>query len=1105
MDFLNKLINLDVKKGMGIYNLTDEFFCVFSNYLSNNNDKNILIVVNSLFEANNLYSSLSNYNDNVYLFPMDDFLTSEAIAISPDLKINRLETLNKIVSGTKCIVITNLMGYLRFLPEKKVYDESIINIKVGDVIEPSFLVEKLIACGYNRDTLVNKTGEFGARGFVVDVFPIDEENPVRIEFFDDEVESIRYFDGQNQKSIAKINEIVIKPYFEFLTNKKVEDEHFGKQKFLQLYEKVVNIGDYLGDTYTIFKDYDQLKLSYTNIMEEVVTFKEEKDIDFKYDYMCSFNDLDVSFPLYYSSLANVLTNDYVTNAVSFDVRTINNFSEDAESINKYINDSIHNDKTVLICLKDYQIRSILKYLNMSIVETDFNNIQLGKVNLIRRELNQGFIYKDFIVLTAAELFKKSEKKKKYNTKFKYSTAIRDVNKLEIGDYVVHNIHGIGVYNGIKTLSLSGISKDYLEVLYQGTDKMYIPVEKIDLLSKYSGREGVAPKVNKLGGTEWQKTKARVKSKVVDMADQLLKLYSEREMKKGFAFSHDCDMSLDFEKDFPYELTADQKNAIVQIKQDMESTAPMDRLLCGDVGFGKTEVAFVAAFKAVLDSKQVLFLCPTTILSKQHYENAKERFKNFPVSIAILNRFSTPKEVSRTLQGLKDGVIDIVFGTHRLLSDDVKPKDLGLLIIDEEQRFGVAHKEKIKQYKTNVDVLTLTATPIPRTLQMSLVGIRSLSLIETPPVNRYPVQTYVVEENKQILKDAIYKELSRRGQVFILYNRVQSIDEFSLRIQNIAPDARIAIAHGQMSKDGLENTIYKFVNYEYDILICTTIIETGIDIPNVNTLIIIDADRFGLSQLYQIRGRVGRSDKFAYAYLMYQPFKSLTETAVKRLNVIKEFTELGSGFSIATRDLSIRGAGDILGSEQAGFIDSVGIDLYLKMLNDEVERRKDNYVDETEEVDSTKPLINVATHIDDNYVVEDDLKIEIHRKINSISNKETFNIVKDELEDRFGKLSEDLIIYMYEEWFEKLAKKIGLSHVNQTKNSIEMVFPADVVSSMDTEEVFMDAFYITNMFRFISRGSNLVIVLDIIKLEKHPVYYLVELLDKILEKYGNKLD
>jgi len=1105
MKFFDKLINLDIKKGMGIYNLTDEFFCVFSNYLYNKEKKNILIVVNSLFEANNLYSSLSNYNDNVCLFPMDDFLTSEAIAASPDLKINRLETLNQVVSGKKCIVITNLMGYLRFLPEREVYEQSIIKIKVGDIIEPSFLVEKLIACGYNRDTLVNKTGEFGARGFVVDVFPIDEDNPVRIEFFDDEIESIRYFDSQNQKSISKIDEVVIKPYFEFLTTENVATEHFGKQKFLQVYDKVVNISSYLGESYTLFKDYEQLKLSYVNIMEEVVTFKEEKDTAFNYDYMCNFNELDVSFPIYYSSLSNVFTNDYVSEAISFDVKTINNFSEDSDSIKRFINDSICNNKTVLICLKDFQIRSILKHLNMNIVETDFDNVVLGKVNIIGHELNQGFIYKDFVVLTAAELFKKSEKKKKYSTKFKYSTAIRDVNKLEIGDYVVHNIHGIGVYNGIKTLSLSGISKDYLEVLYQGTDKMYIPVEKIDLLSKYSGREGVSPKVNKLGGTEWQKTKARVKSKVVDMADQLLKLYSEREMKKGFAFSPDCDMSRDFENDFPYELTSDQIRAITQIKQDMESTVPMDRLLCGDVGFGKTEVAFVAAFKAVLDSKQVLFLCPTTILSNQHYENAKERFKNFPVSIAILNRFSTPKEVTKTLQGLRDGVIDIVFGTHRLLSDDVKPKDLGLLIIDEEQRFGVVHKEKIKQYKANVDVLTLTATPIPRTLQMSLVGIRSLSLIETPPVNRYPVQTYVVEENKQILKDAIYKELSRNGQVFILYNRVQSIDEFSLRIQNIAPDAKIAIAHGRMSKDELENTIYKFVNYEFDILICTTIIETGIDIPNVNTLIIIDADRFGLSQLYQIRGRVGRSDKFAYAYLMYQPFKSLTETAVKRLNVIKEFTELGSGFSIATRDLSIRGAGDILGSEQAGFIDSVGIDLYLKMLNDEVERRKDNFVDETEEVDSSKPLINVATHIKDEYVVEDDLKIEIHRKINSINNEETFNIVKAELEDRFGRLSEDLIIYMYEEWFEKLAKKIGLTRVNQTKNSIELVFSAEVVSKMDTEEVFMEAFYISNMFRFISRGSNLVIVLDIIRLEKHPVYYLVELLDKILEKYGNKLD
>lgn len=1104
MNFFDNLINVKIEKGMGIYNLTDEFFCVFSNYLYNSFDKNILIVVNSLFEANKLYNSLSNYNNNVLLFPMDDFLTSEAIAISPDLKINRLESLNTIISGKKCIIITNLMGYLRYLPEKEDYEKSILKLSVGDVIAPNKLVEKLVSLGYNQDTIVNKTGEVGARGYVVDVFPIDENNPIRIEFFDDLIESIRYFDSQTQKSIKSSEKIIIKPYFEFLTDKEVIDEHFGKQKYLQVYSSVTNISSYLGECFTLFKDYEQLKNSFINIMEETITYKNEKDIDFKYNYMNSFNELNVDYPIYYSSLSNIINEKYITLSHNFMVKTINNFSENAESINKYINNSINSGKTVLICLKKFQIKSILKHLNMNAFETSFENIYKGKVNLIEGEYSQGFVFLDYVFLTANELFNKSEQKKKYNTKFKYSTAIRDINKLEIGDYVVHNIHGIGVYNGIKTLSLSGISKDYLEVLYQGTDKMYIPVEKIDLLSKYSGREGISPKVNKLGGVEWQKTKARVKSKVVDMAQELLKLYSERELKKGFAFSKDCEMMHDFENDFPYQLTKDQINAISQIKENMESSTPMDRLLCGDVGFGKTEVAFVAAFKAILDSKQVLFLCPTTILSNQHYVNAKERFKNFPVSIALLNRFSTPKEVRETLEGLKTGVIDLVFGTHRLLSNDVVLKNLGLLIIDEEQRFGVAHKEKIKQYKSNIDVLTLTATPIPRTLQMSLVGIRSLSLIETPPVNRYPVQTYVVEESKQILKDAIYKELSRNGQVFILYNRVQSITEFSMKIQNIVPDARIAIAHGQMNKDELENTIYKFINYEFDILICTTIIETGIDIPNVNTLIVIDADKFGLSQLYQIRGRVGRSDKFAYAYLMYQPFKSLTETAVKRLNVIKEFTELGSGFSIATRDLSIRGAGDILGSEQAGFIDSVGIDLYLKMLNDEVLRRKDDYVEEIDEED-TKPLISVATHIDDNYVSQDELKIEIHRKINTINNLETFNSVKAELEDRFGKLNEDLIIYMYEEWFEKLAKRIGLTKVRQTKNSIEMVFPDEIVKNLNTEEIFMEAFYITNMFRFISRGSNLIIILDIIKLEKHPVYYLVELLDKILEKCLKSID
>lgn len=1104
MNLFDNFISVDVKKNMGIVGVTDEFFCVYLNQLLKKNQKNILVVVNSLFEANQLYSSLHSYTDKCYLFPMDDFLTSEALAISPDLQITRLETINEILKDEPVIVIANLMGFLRFLPKRDVYEKFTFELKVGMTIDPKKLVEKLIRSGYSRDITVNKTGEIGVRGFIVDIFPVDEEYPVRIEFFDDEIESIRYFDTDSQKSIKNINSVIVKPYFEFLVDKEIEEEHFGKQKYLAQYGDVSSINEYLGDCYTIFKDYEQLIISFNHIMEEVVTYKETKDINFSYDYMFNLNDVKVKFPMYYLAINNISNSSYVEDIVDFGVRTINNFSENSELINNYIRSWIDDNKTVVIVLKKYQIRSLIKNLNMKVYESNFFNIKMSEVNLVEGDINQGFIYHNLVILSAKELFNTTEKKKKYNTKFKYSSSIKDVSKLEVGNYVVHNVHGIGVYNGIKTLTVSGMSKDYLEVLYLGTDKIYIPVEKIDLLSKYSGQEGSAPKVNKLGGSEWSKTKEKVRKKITDVADKLLALYAERESRKGFAFSKDCDMLVDFEKDFPYELTRDQIQAIKQIKEDMESTVPMDRLLCGDVGFGKTEVAFVAAFKAILDSKQVLFLCPTTILSNQHYENAKERFKNFPVSIGLLNRFTTPKEAKRILEGLKDGTIDMVFGTHRLLSDDVILKDLGLLIIDEEQRFGVMHKEKIKQYKTNVDVLTLTATPIPRTLQMSLVGIRSLSLIETPPVNRYPVQTYVIEENKQIIRDAIYKELSRNGQVFILYNRVQSIEEESLRIKNLVPDARVAVAHGQMTKNELESKIFDFTNHEYDVLICTTIIETGIDIPNVNTLIIMDADRFGLSQLYQIRGRVGRSDKFAYAYLMYQPFKSLSETAVKRLNVIKEFTELGSGFSIATRDLSIRGAGDILGSEQAGFIDSVGIDLYLKMLNDEVSRKKNIPLVE-DELNESQPLLNVATHINDNYVSEDELKIEIHRKINEIDSKEKFDSIRSELEDRFGKLEEDLIIYMYEEWFEKLAKKLKISNVRQSKNSIEMVFPGEVVSKLNSEDIFIDAFYITNMFRFISKGSNLVIVLDIIKLEKHPVYYLVELLDKIYTKFGNSID
>ena len=610
---------------------------------------------------------------------------------------------------------------------------------------------------------------------------------------------------------------------------------------------------------------------------------------------------------------------------------------------------------------------------------------------------------------------------------------------------------------------------------------------------------MVPKLNKIGGTEWAKTKLRVKSRIKDMTAELLHLYAEREKAKGFAFIKDDDNQINFEKEFMYTPTADQIRVTDEIKKDMETPKPMDRLLCGDVGYGKTEVAFRAIFKAILSGKQVALLCPTTILSNQHYKNAIERFKNYPINIALLNRFVTAKEVKSTIEKVKSGKIDLLIGTHRILSDDIEFKDLGLLVIDEEQRFGVRHKEKIKNYKKNIDVLTLSATPIPRTLQMAMSGIRSLSLIETPPVDRYPIQTYVIAENKQIIKDAIYKELSRQGQLFILFNNIEQMEEKKHEIAVLAPDARIVTAHGRMEKNELENIMLDFINHKFDILLCTTIIETGIDIPNVNTLIIYDADHFGLAQLYQIRGRVGRSNKIAYCYLLYDKYKILSEVAIKRLKVIKDFTELGSGFSIAMRDLSIRGAGNVLGSEQAGFVDSVGIELFMKMLDEEIKKAKGIEVPEEENNDNVNPLVEVSTSISDDYVSDEDLKIFIHQKINSIDSKSSLEAIKNEISDRFGKISESIDIYMHEELFENYAKKLGIVNVKQTKNFVEILLPKELTSSLKMDELFIKISKLSMMFRFSIKQDNLCITLDTIKLDKHFIYYLVDLLEIILEQ------
>lgn len=1070
--------------------LTSELKSIYTYNKFIEKDKNILYVTNTLYESTMIYQSISNYTDNVLFFPMDDFLTSEALAISPEFEITRIETLTKLLENKKYIVITNLMGLLRYLPEKKLYKNSFINLKKNEDYKINEIINKFYNIGYKRESVVYKTGEMAVRGFVVDIFPSNSINPVRIEFWGDTIDSIRIFDCDNQRTLKEIDEVIINPNSEFICEKEV-NEDLKKQKNLPNYTKVVSIKEYIDDPIIIFDGLKEINNAYLNLQEEIENYNISLNIPKNTKYMNDLNNINYEY-CFENFDENLIS---VKNTKNYNSYELEPFSKNIDLINKRLNTYIR-ENTVIICLSNrYQINKLIENLNNSnIVVTNEENIINRKINLIIKNINNGFIYNNYIVISENEIFNRKNQNQKYKSNFKYGSKIKDITKLNIGDYVVHNIHGIGRYNGLKTLEKQGIKKDYIVVEYKDNDKLYIPVEKIELITKYSSNDSIVPKINKLGGTEWAKTKLRVRKKIEDIASKLLELYAKREASVGFSFLPDSKEQEEFDNEFKYEETSDQLRVIDEIKSDMESNHPMDRLLCGDVGYGKTEVAFRAMFKAVLSGKQVAYLCPTTILSNQHYENALERFKNYPVNIEVLNRFVSSKKTKEILEGLKSGIIDIVIGTHRILSDDVEFKDLGLLVIDEEQRFGVKHKEKIKQYKNNIDILTLSATPIPRTLQMSMAGIRSLSLIETPPVNRYPVQTYVLEENDVIIKDAIYKELSRQGQIFILYNRVEDMNLKLERIKKLVPESRILMAHGKMTKTELEEVMFKFINKEADILLCTTIIETGIDIPNVNTLLILDADHFGLSQLYQIRGRVGRSNKIAYCYLMYTKGKKLTEIATKRLNVIKEFTELGSGFSIAMRDLSIRGAGDILGSEQAGFIDTIGIELYLNMLNEEVNKLKGvkSNKNETEE----KPLLDVETSISDNYIDDIDLKIEIHKKINTIDSYKKLHDIKEEIEDRFGKINENMLIYMYEEWFEKLAHELNINKVRQTKNFVEITLDKELTNKVNGELLFMYATDISRMFRFSMKFGMLTITLDTVKLEKHFIYYLIELMEVI---------
>lgn len=1091
MSIFENILGNHLEKNIGGLNNELKALYVYNKFMRI--EKSILFVTNTLYESNLFYQTISNYTDDVVFFPMDDFLTSEALAVSPEFKITRLETLNQLLNSKK-IIITNLMGFLRFLPSKQLYYNSFISLNINEDYNMDTLVEKLYELGYTRETIINKTGEMAIRGFVIDIFPLGCVNPIRIEFWGDTIDSIREFDVDSQLTINNLKTVEIVPNTEFIVGEHIDDINIKHRDIVKFIDPV-NIVDYIDDGVIIVNDYNEILASYNLLSDEMIEYSINNQLDSKTRYMHELC-LNIYTNIYYlySFDNNFLIND---DFYKYNVSELENFIGTSVDINNRLNKYLDMKYTIVICLSTiYKRNKLLTDLNNNnIIITDENNIINNKINVIIKNINTGYIIDKYIVISEKELYNKKESNFLYKTKFKFGNKVRDINKLEIGDYIVHNVHGIGVYCGIKTLTKNGLKKDYLQLEYKDGDRLYIPVEKLELISKYSAGDGVVPKLNKLGGIEWQKTKLRVRSKIESIAGDLLKLYAERENTKGFAFLPDDETQLEFEKEFVYDETPDQIRVIDEIKKDMESNTPMDRLLCGDVGYGKTEVAFRAIFKAILSGKQVALLCPTTILSTQHYNNAIERFKGFDVEIEVMNRFITSKKQKNIINRLKEGKIDLLIGTHRILSDDIEFKNLGLLIIDEEQRFGVKHKEKIKQYKTNIDVLTLSATPIPRTLQMSMAGVRSLSLIETPPTNRYPVQTYVLEENSQIIKDAIYKEMARKGQVFLLYNHIDNMESKVHEISRLVPEARIVYAHGRMDKQDLEDVMSQFQAKEFDVLICTTIIETGIDIPSVNTLIIIDADCFGLSQLYQIRGRVGRSNKIAYCYLMYKKGRILTEVATKRLNVIKEFTELGSGFSIAMRDLSIRGAGDILGSEQAGFIDSIGVDLFLRMLNEEVNKLKGKDIIEENEI-NTQPLIEVSTTINDNYVKEEDLKIEIHKKINKIDCIESLESIKEELQDRFGPLSDDIIIYMYEELFEHLATDLKITKVNQTKNFISISLPVEISNNIDGDKLFIKVCSLSRKFRFSMKNKELIITLDTINLDKHYIYYLIDLLNII---------
>ena len=1048
-----------------------------------------LVVTYDDTRAKEIYDDLRSFTSRVWLYPAKDLLFYSADIHGNLMARQRIAVLRRLMEDREGVVVTTMDGLMDHLLPLKYLREQSITVESGQVIDLDAWKERLIAMGYERVAQVDGMGQFSIRGGIVDIFPLTEEVPVRIELWDDEVDSIRTFDLESQRSVEQLENITIYPAAEVVLSadqlaagiRRLEKEEKTYEKALREQhkpEEAHRIHTIIGelrsgldegwrigglDAYIRYFCPDTVSfLEYFPQGESVIFLDEparlkEKGETVELEFRESMvhrlekgyllpGQTELLYPaaeilarmqkpyaVMLTGLDQKLPGMKVNQKFSIDVKNVNSYQNSFEILIKDLTRWKKEGYRVILLsasrtrasrlasdLREYDLRAYCldgregesgnaggegagsaDTGNPGAVNTSVRKVRPGEILVTYGNLHRGFEYPllKFVFITEGDMFgveKKRKRRKKTNYQGK---AIQSFTELSVGDYVVHEEHGLGIYKGIEKVERDKVIKDYIKIEYGDGGNLYLPATRLESIQKYAGAEAKKPKLNKLGGTEWNKTKTRVRGAVQEIAKDLVKLYAARQEKAGFQYGTDTVWQREFEELFPYDETDDQMDAIDAVKKDMESRRIMDRLICGDVGYGKTEVALRAAFKAVQDSKQVVYLVPTTILAQQHYNTFVQRMKDFPVRVDMLSRFCTPARQKRTLEDLRKGMVDIVIGTHRVLSKDMQFKDLGLLIIDEEQRFGVAHKEKIKHLKENVDVLTLTATPIPRTLHMSLAGIRDMSVLEEPPVDRTPIQTYVMEYNEEMVREAINRELARNGQVYYVYNRVTDIDEVAGRVQALVPDAVVTFAHGQMREHELERIMADFINGEIDVLVSTTIIETGLDIPNANTMIIHDADRMGLSQLYQLRGRVGRSNRTSYAFLMYKRDKLLREEAEKRLQAIREFTELGSGIKIAMRDLEIRGAGNVLGAEQHGHMEAVGYDLYCKMLNQAVLALKG----ETLEEDSYDTVVecDIDAYIPGRYIKNEYQKLDIYKRISAIETEEEYMDMQDELMDRFG--------------------------------------------------------------------------------------------------------